>query len=80
MCIDGYSAFTSLPGYYDGEEEKFQYDGKRGIHFRSLVRVIAKDGAVKSPYTDVIDLEDCSEAVILFTNVTSFNGPHLRTL
>ena len=76
MCIDGYSAFTSLPGYYDGEEEKFQYDGKRGIHFRSLLRVIAKDGAVKSPYTDVIDLEDCSEAVILFTNVTSFNGPH----
>ena len=76
LRVDGYTAYSSLPGYYDGKEEKFQYDDKRGVHFRTLVRVIAKDGEVKSPYTDAIDIENCSEAVILFTNVTSFNGPH----
>lgn len=76
MQIDGYAAYNSLPGYYDGEEEKFRYDEKRGIHFRSIIKVITSDGSVKSPYTDIIDIEDCSEAIVIFSNVTSFNGPY----
>lgn len=75
MVVDGYAAYNSLPGYYEGEEEKFNYDPKRGTHFRTIVRVMVNDGVVKSPYTDIIDIEDSDEAIILFSNVTSFNGP-----
>lgn len=76
LVVDGYTAYNSLPGYYDGEEEKFNYDSRRGTHFRTIVRVIVKDGSVKTPYNDVIDINDCSEAIVLFSNVTSFNGPY----
>lgn len=76
LTVDGYTAYNSLPSYYDGKEEKFHYDSNRGIHFRTIIRVIAKDGSVTTPYTDAIDIEDCSEAIIIFTNVTSFNGPY----
>ena len=76
LVIDGYAAYTSLPNYYFGEEEKFSYDSNRGTHFRTIIRVIINDGSIKTPFNDVIEINDCTEALILFSNVTSFNGPY----
>lgn len=76
LTIDGYTAYNSLPGYYFGEEERFHYDSNRGIHFRTIVRVITKDGSVTTPFNDAIDIKDCTEALMIFSNVTSFNGPY----
>ena len=45
MTIDGYCAYTSKPGYAGGENS-FIYDEKRGIHFRTILHVINKDGEV----------------------------------
>lgn len=73
LITDGYAAFTSLPGYTD-IGDRFQYDSHRGIHFRTIVRIVNKDGEVRKVNDDELQLTDCSEAVILISNVTSFNG------
>lgn len=43
-CIynDGYAGYASMPNYYDSDE-KFYYDDKRGIHFRTIVKVVRND-------------------------------------
>ena len=47
LVTDGYAAWTSKPNYTGGMES-FQYDSNRGIHFRTIVRVIPKDGQVEA--------------------------------
>ncbi|MDO4497918.1 MAG: glycoside hydrolase family 95 protein, partial [Bacteroidales bacterium] len=72
MTIDGYTAYASLPSYTSGERE---YDSKRGIHFRTQVRAITLDGGqVKAAYSDGLEICNSREAIILVSNVTSFNG------
>lgn len=73
MIVDGYVAYHSLPNYV-GEQEKFFYDSKRGVHFRTIVHVENKDGKVSVANGDQLVLENCTEATILISNVTSFNG------
>lgn len=75
LTIDGYAAWSSKPNYADGEGS-FQYDSNRGIHFRTIVRVKPIDGKVRVVNGDELQLQNVSEALILITNVTSFNGPH----
>ena len=70
LVTDGYAGYASLPSYYDAKE-KFAYDPKRGIHFRTKVRVDANktradDGAVVA-YGD-------KEVTLYIVNGTSFNG------
>lgn len=73
MNCDGYAAWHSYPGYYGGVQEHFLYDPSRGIHFRTIVGVQARDGSV-TPSDGTLLLEDCSEATIIVVNATSFNG------
>ena len=70
LVTDGYAGYASLPSYYDAKE-KFAYDPKRGIHFRTKVRVDANktradDGAIVA-YGD-------KEVTLYIVNGTSFNG------
>jgi len=73
IVTTGYAAY----GYdhtRDGSLDAFLYDPDRGIHFRTIVHVIAKDGSVRESEGG-ISLSDCTEALVLVSNVTSFNGP-----
>ena len=72
--IRGYTAYHSYPNYYNVPKEKFLYDPDRGIHFRTLLKVIPKNGELDSEDGCLI-LKGCSEAMVLIANATSFNGP-----
>lgn len=73
LSIEGYAAYRSLPSYYNAGN-KFFYDPERGIHFRTLIQVLAPDGMVKTFPTGSVKIDGSREAVILIANVTSFNG------
>lgn len=74
IMAEGYAAYHSYPIYYKEVKNKHLYDPERGIRFRTLIRVLSKDGTVKHYATGELKLEGVHEAVILITNVTSFNG------
>ena len=74
LIIDGYAAFSSMPNYVHGKDDGFQYDSKRGIHFRTIIHIVNKDGTVSTANGDELVLSDCTEAIIVISNVTSFNG------
>lgn len=73
LTCDGSTAWHSYPGYYGGVDDHLLYDPQRGIHFRTIVSVKAKDGRLTQEDGSLL-LEDCSEATILVVNATSFNG------
>lgn len=79
---DDKSAEIECTGYtaYDFERHKsvpdrdfFFYDPERGIHFKTIVRV-EPHGGEACVEGDKIRLNGCKEAIILISNVTSFNG------
>ena len=74
ILAEGYAAYHSYPIYYNEEKNKHLYDPERGIRFRTLIRVIPKDGTVKPYATGELKLEGVHEALVLIVNVTSFNG------
>lgn len=81
IVVDGYAAYHSLPSYYNKKnlkpEERFLYDEHRGVHFRTIVRIMPTNGvlrSVKHKGNQCLELRDCSEVIVLVTNVTSFNG------
>lgn len=73
ITADGYAAYTSKPGYSHEAEKSFRYDPSRGIHFRTILKVIAPKGTVTAQGSS-LRLNGCKEATVLITNVTSFNG------
>lgn len=74
ISVEGYAAYHSFPVYYKAED-KHRYDPERGIHFKTLVRVLNVDGSVKNRYSDSrIEIDGSTEVLILVANVTSFNG------
>jgi len=74
ISVEGYAAYHSFPVYYKAED-KHRYDPERGIHFKTLVRVLSVDGSVKNRYSDSrIEIDGSTEVLILIANVTSFNG------
>ncbi len=74
ISVEGYAAYHSFPVYYKAED-KHRYDPERGIHFKTLVRVLSVDGSVKNRYSDSrIEINGSTEVLILVANVTSFNG------
>ncbi|MBR2155190.1 MAG: glycoside hydrolase family 95 protein [Bacteroidaceae bacterium] len=73
LTIDGYAAWTSKPNYAGGETG-FQYDSNRGVHFRTIIRVLNQDGTVRVRNNDQLQLADCTDCIILIANATSFNG------
>lgn len=66
---DGYAAYTSLPTYY-AADEKFAYDESRGVHFRTVVRVVG--GTVEEENGSIV--VSGRQIVLYVTNATSFNG------
>lgn len=72
LICDGYCAWTSKPSYV-ADEKSLIYDEKRGIHFRTIVHVINKDGEVSAENNE-LKISNCSEALIIIANATSFNG------
>lgn len=74
ISVEGYAAYHSFPVYYKAED-KHRYDPERGIHFKTLVRVLNVDGSIKNRYSDSrIEIDGSTEVLILIANVTSFNG------
>ena len=74
ISVEGYAAYHSFPVYYKAEDKR-RYDPERGIHFKTLVRVLSVDGSVKDRYSDSrIEIDGSTEVLILIANVTSFNG------
>lgn len=74
ISVEGYAAYHSYPVYYNKVARKHLYDPARGIHFKTLIRVLNVDGEVVSYPTGDLKLKGCHEATILVANVTSFNG------
>ena len=81
LLMDGYAAYHSLPSYYDKKnlttEQRFLYDEERGVHFRTVLRAMHSDGRLSVKESNdgyCLELVDCSEALLLVANVTSFNG------
>lgn len=74
ISSEGYAAYHSYPSYYDDVKEKHLYDPERGIHFRTIIKVIADNGNVKSYPSGELKIESAHEVRILIANATSFNG------
>ncbi len=74
LWCEGYAAYSTKPEA--GKDEWFHYDENRGIHFRTELRVQAPAGCVKESDDNTLLIEDCQEATIILTNVTSYNGPY----
>lgn len=71
LIVDGYAAYHSLP-HYTYQDRMFWYDSARGIHFRTIVKVIG--GEVRKSADDAISVMGEGEVLLLVANATSFNG------
>ena len=74
ISAEGYVAYHSYPSYYNGLTDKHLYDPERGMRFRTLIRVIADGGEVKSFLSGNIKISGSKEVTVLIGNATSFNG------
>ncbi len=75
LVTEGYTAYDTKPERGQ-ENQQFRYDPERGIHFRTELRVIAPDGCVKADSDSTLLIEGCDEAMLVLTDVTSYNGPY----
>ena len=73
LTTDGYAAWTSKPSYAGGATS-FRYDSNRGIHFRTIVRLLPNGGTLRVVNDDEIEVSGAKELLVLIANVTSFNG------
>lgn len=71
--MDGYAAWVSKPSYHD-ETGAMQYDSNRGIHFRTIVRVLTNGGSIARKDFQELQITGSKDVTILIANVTSFNG------
>ncbi len=69
IISDGYAAYHSYPNYVRNE---FLYDENRGIHYRTIVKVLADNRFYAEGET--IRLRNNSDVMIIIANATSFNG------
>lgn len=74
LWTEGYTAYSTKPEA--GKNEWFHYDENRGIHFRTELRIVAPEGCVSADSDTTLLVKGCQEAMILLTNVTSYNGPY----
>lgn len=72
LQMSGYVAYASSPSYTSSE---MMLHNRRGIHFCTKVRVLPLGGGEVLPLNgQALELKNCTEALILVSNVTSFNG------
>ena len=74
LTIDGYGAYHSVIKRYAVNSQTHFFDPDRGIHFRTIVRVVPKNGTLSRASDGDLLLKDCTEALVLVVNATSFNG------
>lgn len=72
IAMDGHCAYMSYPGYAV-KDGGLQYDNERGIHFRTILKVAAPEGSVTAS-ADSLIIDNCKEATLIVSNVSSFNG------
>lgn len=71
LVSDGYAAYHSLPHYYLADT-MFYYDPNRGIHFRTLVKVLGANHIQPEDSTLLVTADH--DVILLMANATSFNG------
>ncbi len=74
ISAEGYAAYHSFPSYYKGASTKHLYDPERGVHFRTLIKVLSAEGKVQSYPSGEIKINGGKEALVIIANATSFNG------
>ncbi len=74
IMSDGYTAYSSLPGYCDDAWENTFFDPSRGTHFLTIARVENVGGTVKEQADNSLRAEGVKRMVIKLVNATSFNG------
>lgn len=75
MTIDGYASYHAFPNYYKPVpyDQKNQFDPKKGIHFRTIVRAVAPGSRISRKGNE-LTVKGGDEAILIITNETSFNG------
>lgn len=75
IIVDGYAAYHSVP-HYLWAKKSFWYDQERGIHFRTIIRVInqAMGMTTIEQDGDQLKIKSGNDIVLLIANATSFNG------
>lgn len=71
IVANGYAAYHSLPVYYHADT-MFYYSPDRGIHFRTVARVLGAQSIQQEDST--LFVTGNKEVIILIANATSFNG------
>ena len=71
--IHGYAPVHAEPSYRGDMTDAIVFDEKRGTRFTTLIKVTKTNGKV-TVKDDAIELYDGSEALILLSTATSFNG------
>ncbi|MDE6636643.1 MAG: glycoside hydrolase family 95 protein, partial [Muribaculaceae bacterium] len=75
IIAEGSASYSSLPSYVDmPADQKFLYDDKRGIRFRTDIRVIAPGGTIKNDNNGSLSVRNASETLIIVAIATNFNG------
>ena len=74
MVVDGYTAYDFNHDGKTTDPDYYLYDPDRGIHFETIIKATVPDGRIISFTDDSFTIENASEALLLITNVTSFNG------
>lgn len=74
LTVEGYAAYSTKPE--QGKDEWFHYEEGRGTQFRTELRIQAPEGCVHQESDSTLTIDGCDEAVLLLTNVTSYNGPY----
>ncbi len=73
LIVEGYAPYHAEPSYRGAMPNAVRFDPDRGIHFANLIRVAHTDGQVTT--TDsTLGISNASEAIILVSTATSFNG------
>lgn len=73
LVLDGRAPAHADPTYYNDEPIPIIYRDDAGMRFRLLVKVVAKDGRVTTE-GQTVKVSDASQAVLLLSAGTSFNG------
>ena len=73
LIMDGFAPVHAEPNYRGNIPNAIVYDEKNGMRFRVIAEVTRTDGTVESE-KDRLSMSGASEAVILVSIATSFNG------
>lgn len=75
IIAEGSASYSSLPSYVDmPADQKFLYDDKRGIRFRTDIRAIAPGATIKNNNNGSLSVKNASETLIIVAIATNFNG------